>query len=364
MDARPAALTTLDPRTDRSPATTSAAVWDGPTGGVQVVRVPVPALRAGEVLVEIDLATVCGSDRHTVSGRRPGPAPSVLGHEAVGRVVEVGPGGAAAADGSQVAAGDRVVWGIAVSCGDCDRCRSGRTAKCRRVRKVGHEPFHSSWPLSGTYARHIALPRGAVIVPAPTELADEVAAPAACATATVMAALEAAGPVAGRRTLVSGCGMLGLAATAALRDAGAATIAVTDPSGDRRRVALAMGADTAHGTDERLPPVDVAIEVSGAASAVTGAFATLALGGVLVLAGSVSPGPQVLLDPERVVRQWLTVRGVHNYEPRHLQQAIDLLVRTRSLDWSGLVEPAVALTDLTEILTGRPGIRPRAAVRP
>ncbi len=70
----------MDPLTTRL---TRAAVWTG--GNTLMVReVPIPELGDGDVLVRVDLATVCGSDLHTVSGRRAGACPSVLGHEAVG----------------------------------------------------------------------------------------------------------------------------------------------------------------------------------------------------------------------------------------------------------------------------------------
>ena len=108
---------------------TRAAVWDGSAIAVREVRLPEPG--PGETLIRISTATVCGSDLHTVSGRRPAPCPSILGHEAVGVVVATG------AD-SPVSVGDRVVWSGTVSCGDCPRCRAGLSAKCCSVRKVGH----------------------------------------------------------------------------------------------------------------------------------------------------------------------------------------------------------------------------------
>ncbi|OOL27553.1 dehydrogenase, partial [Rhodococcus rhodochrous] len=158
---------------------TRAAVWTG--DGVDVRDVPVPRLGAGELLVRVRLATVCGSDLHTVAGRRPGPRPSVLGHEAVGDVVAAGPG-------AGTVVGTRVVWTVTASCGACDRCVSGRTAKCRAVRKVGHEPFDGDWALSGGFAHHIVLPAGVGVVRVPDSVPDVVAAPAACATATAVAA--------------------------------------------------------------------------------------------------------------------------------------------------------------------------------
>lgn len=348
----------MDPRTaDLTSPTTRVALWEG-GDAVRLVDVPLPAPGPGEVLVRVRLATVCGSDRHTVSGRRPAPAPSVLGHEAVGDVVATGPD-------APVTVGDRVVWGVTVACGACDRCATGRTAKCRSVRKVGHEAFASDWPLSGTYARHLVLPRGATIARVPAGLPDELASPAGCATATVMATIEAAGPLAGRRVLVSGAGMLGITAVAAARAAGAAHVLVTDPDAARRELALRFGATSAHDVDAPTGTVDVAIELSGVSPAVSRCLDALDVGGRLVLAGSVAPAPPVPLDPERVVRGWLTVTGVHNYEPRHLTAALDLLARTRdAVPWHELVTPAVGLDQIGRLLTGPAGVAPRAAVVP
>ncbi|QJW35046.1 zinc-binding dehydrogenase [Cellulosimicrobium protaetiae] len=351
----------MDPRTADL---TTVALWEGGTA-VRLAEVPLPDLMPGEVLVRVRLATVCGSDRHTVTGRRRSPAPSVLGHEAVGEVVGLGPDGARSVDGRPLRPGDRVVPGVAVACGACDRCLAGRTAKCRAVRKVGHESFESEWALSGTYARHLVLPAGATLARVPARLPDELAAPAACATATVMAVVEAAGPLAGRRVLVSGAGMLGITAVAAARDAGAAEVVVTDPDPARRGLALRFGATSARAVDEPVGLVDVAIELSGASPAVARCLDVLDVGGRLVLAGSVAPAPAVAVDPERVVRGWLTVTGVHNYEPRHLGAALDLLDRTRDVvPWRELVSAPVPLDALGDVLAGSPGTAPRVAVRP
>ena len=64
-----------------------AAVWAGPEAGFSVDPLPLPDLRPGELLVRTELATICGSDLHTINGDRPTPLPTVLGHEAIGHVV-------------------------------------------------------------------------------------------------------------------------------------------------------------------------------------------------------------------------------------------------------------------------------------
>lgn len=355
-----------------------AMVWHG-GDGFRRTPLPVPELGPGEALAVVDLATVCGSDRHTVSGRRPGACPSILGHEAVGRLVAVHEHGVVDVQGLPLSVGDRVVWSVAASCGRCDRCRRGLTAKCRVLLKTGHEPLDGPWTLSGDFATHVHLRRGLSIARVPDEVPDGAAAVAACAGATVMACVEAAGPVEAlrdRRVLVSGAGMLGLFACAILAELGAAEIEIRDVHPGRLATALAFGATRAvqvggdadgRSTEQGESRVDVAVELSGAPSSVRACLEALDLGGRLVLAGSVAPGPELSLSPERIVRSWLSLAGVHNYEPRHLQQAVDFLQRTAGrFDWSAVIAAPLPLAELPGLLL-HPEPQPtilRRAVRP
>ena len=332
-----------------APGVTRAAVWTG--SGVDVQKVDLPELAHGETLVRVRLATVCGSDLHTVTRRRRAPCPSVLGHEAVGTVVAGGT--------RSISVGDRVVWSVTVPCGRCARCRSGFTAKCTSVRKVGHERFDGDWPLSGAYAEHVVLPPGTAIAKVPEAMPDAVAAPAACATATVMATLEAAGNVAGRRVLVIGAGMLGLTAAAALAEAGA-RVRVTDVDPHRLEMTCRFG-----GTPDGGGSVDAAIDFSGSSEAIDSAFARLSTGGVLVLAGSVLPGRRIEISPETIVRQWLTITGVHNYEPRHLTRAVKFLERTlEAYPWHTVVADPVDLDAIASAFAPAPAGKLRAAIKP
>lgn len=325
----------------------TAMVWQGEGHHHEAVAVPGVRLSPGDVLVEIELATVCGSDVHTVLGHRAASTPLVLGHEQVGRVVALGRGGAKSVDGHRVALGERVVWSVAVPCGRCSRCRRGLPQKCLSLQRYGHERMRRGWELSGGFATHGHILDGTPIVAVPEEMPAAVLAPASCATATVAAALEAAAeitPVEGALVLIAGAGMLGLTAAAMATEAGAHVV-VSDPDAARRDTALEFGAAAV--SDPRSSPESalglaaalvraggrgaaptIAIELSGAAAAARSLLAALDVGGVLVVAGSVSPGPELAIDPEQLVRRLLTVRGVHNYAPRHLQQAVRFLADT------------------------------------
>ncbi|NLT28891.1 MAG: alcohol dehydrogenase catalytic domain-containing protein [Propionibacterium sp.] len=321
----------------------------------------------GDAVVQVDFATVCGSDRHTVEGRRPGACPSVLGHEAVGRLVRVPPG-RLGVTGTELQVGDRVIWSVIAACAGpqrCDRCRAGLSAKCRNLRKTGHEALDSGWPLSGGYASHVVLPPGLAIAPVPASVDDLPAATAACAAATVMACRQAATditPIGGQRVLIIGAGMLGLYAAAVSATGGAAEVVVVDPDPTRRGLAEQFGAtSTAATADGAL--ADVVFELSGAPSSVRAGLAALDVGGVLVLAGSVAPHGTIEVDPEQVVRRLITVRGVHNYEPPHLDEAVRFLADT-DWPWHLVIGDPVPLAELPEVFA-RP-VRPevlRAGVR-
>ena len=346
-------------------ATVQAQVWLG-NRDFSLREFDMPNPGPGEAVAAVDFATVCGSDVHTVHGRRSGPYPGILGHEAVGRIVSLGADGGVDQAGAALAVGDRVVWSVTAACRECDRCRAGHSAKCRKLLKTGHEPLSGPWPLSGGYATHIVLHRGLTLVRVPDTVPDPAAAMSACALATVMACLEAAGDLAGRRVLVSGVGMLGLCACAVASERGASWVEARDPNPQRRALACRFGAD--RGVDPAHADTgvvtDVVIELSGLPAAVSTALNSVDIGGRVVLAGSVAPRGTVPVDPEHLVRSLITIVGVHNYEPRHLAAAIDFLTATNRYDFTPVIAEPASLADLPPELTDAGGAVLRRAVRP
>lgn len=92
-------------------------IFDGPDRPMRYESRKLPReMGDGDVLAENSLATICGSDLPTLSGRREEQAPCVLGHEGVGRIVEVGTGR------NDLTVEDRITWSIADSCGQCVFC--------------------------------------------------------------------------------------------------------------------------------------------------------------------------------------------------------------------------------------------------
>lgn len=355
-------------------------LFDGPGLPLRHLRVPKPCPQTGEVLVRIQMCTLCGSDLHSFTGRRQVPCPSVLGHEILG-VVEALPAGSpvAAADGALLRVGERVVWSVAAACGSCFRCRRGLPQKCLQLRKYGHEPQRGDDHLNGGLATHCLLRSGTAIVRVPDGLPDEVACPAGCATATVMAAVRAAGPVEDRAVLVQGAGMLGLTAAAVCREAGAGAVLVSDTSPERCQHALRFGATgvldaTLSAADQQAQirrangkdGVDVVFEMSGSRDSLEVGIGLLDVGGTYVWVGTVYPVGSLSIDPELVVRRLLSIRGVHNYHPVDLVGAVEFLKRKHTIyPFDELVSPRFGLDQVAQAFQTFQSLRPlRVAVTP
>lgn len=322
------------------PAAT-AMVWTGVGQPHETIAVPGVALGDADVLVAIEMSTICGSDVHTVLGRRSAPVPLVLGHESVGRVIALGDTGADAVDGTPLRIGDRVVWSVTVSCASCDRCLCGMPQKCRTLGKYGHDRIGVHGDLTGAFGSHMQLRAGTAIVRVPEALPAAVLAPASCATATAWSAVARAArwrDLDGAAVRIHGAGLVGLSAAAIAAEAGA-DVEVRDPNGQRQALAARFGA----GLLDREP--DVVIEASG--HAVAEALAGVTVGGIVVLVGSVFPADAVPLDAESIVRRLVTIAGVHNYTGAELAEAVAFLAgRGRAYPFAEAVGAVRSLADI------------------
>ena len=319
--------------------TASAMVFEGVDQPLQPRQIPLPELDSQEVLVRVLCCTICGSDVHTFEGHRATPLPTILGHEILGEVVALGgKGEVLGITGAPIEVGQRVTWSVVGHCGSCFYCQQELPQKCEQLFKYGHRALQEDHQLSGGLADYCHLKPGTRLLTVPDDLPTRVATPANCATATIAGAFRVAGDVRDAHVLILGAGMLGLTAAAMASSRGAASVVVTDISAERLKRAERFGA---HKTvlmgegGDGLPDavqgltsgrgMDVVIDVCGVAEAVQQGLHSLRIGGVLVLLGSVFPGPPLSLDLENVVRRMLTIRGVHNYAPEDLVAAVEFL---------------------------------------
>ncbi|MEV0972010.1 zinc-dependent alcohol dehydrogenase [Microtetraspora glauca] len=268
---------------------------------------PDPVCRPDHVIVAIRDVGICGTDLGLFDGSRTVPhLPWVIGHEAHGRIVEVGAG----IPPSRI--GERVAIEPNYPCQACAPCQNGAPALCLRR---GSPALN----LPGMLAERVEVPaRHAWTLPA--GLADQ---DAVCVEplAVALAAVRRAALTGTASCLVVGAGALGLLLVHALRSAGH-PVAVLEPHPERRARAVALGA--AHAPDGTEFPV--AFETSGTAAGGEAALARLAPQGRLVLVG-VGSDP-IPLDTRIAVRRGLTVLGSMIYDhPRDYRATIDAVAR-------------------------------------
>ncbi|MBP2472528.1 alcohol dehydrogenase [Crossiella equi] len=281
----------------------------------------------GELLIRVGAAGLCHSDLSVINGARPRPVPMVLGHEAAGEVVEVGP------ETSGFRPGDRVVLSFVPACGHCARCVSGRPALCEpgaAANKAGHllggqrrwrgpdgdRPHHHLGV--SAFAEHtVVSARSAVRVP--NELPFEIAALFGCAVLTgAGAALNSARVEPGERVAVFGLGGVGLAAVLGALVAGAGQLVAVDLVPAKRALARELGAteDVAGGADAVAAVreltgggADKVIDTTGSVRVLEQAYAATRPGGTTVTVGLPHPDHKLTLPALSLIAEERTLRG-------------------------------------------------------
>lgn len=270
---------------------------------------PRPTLGPREVLIQVTHTGICGTDRHIYewdawSASRV-PLGITIGHEFVGRVVEVG----GAVLKTQV--GDRVSGEGHIGCGVCEPCRTGNGHICEKVDIIGIDR-------DGCFAQFIAMPEEN-LWPVHPDIPDHVAAvfdPLGNAMHTVMAA-----GVSGRSVLITGVGTIGLMAVTIAHAAGAGLIIVTDTNARRLERALNLGANQAFLSTEADWPQharalthdqgpQVWLEMSGHPVAIQQGFKALRNGGTAALLG-IPAKPVELNLPDDIIFKGATVLGIN-----------------------------------------------------
>ena len=333
---------------------------------LEIREFPFPTPRKREAIVRIQCCTICRSDLHTWSGRRPGPTPAILGHEIVGEIAALGPGLNHDAAGQPLTEGDRVTWTLHSSCGRCVYCQKHQLPmKCQHVRKFGHQACTEPPHLHGGFAEYCVIDAGTSLLTVPQNVPDLVAAPLNCAVATVVAGWEAAELQPRESVLIQGAGGLGCYGAAYAAFAGAGRVIVTDIDADRLQIARRFGAtdciDVARHSEEQVISrvrqltdglgVDCVMEVAGVPSAVPLGLATLRKGGRFVEIGCSFPEAIASIDLSVVLWNMLTIRGVHNYDVRHLRRAVDFISETIDrFPYQELVTCTFRLSEINEAL--------------
>ena len=307
----------------------------------QVADVPEPIALAGQVVVEVSKAGVCGTDVEFFTGEMAylhsdeAAYPLRLGHEWCGNVISVGEG----ADKKWI--GRRVVGDTMLGCGKCQRCKTNRQHVCKDRYEIG---VRYGW--AGALAEQLVVPEGA-LYELPDSLDDTIGAliePGGNALRCV----EAAGAGPGKRILICGSGTIGLLSAQIALDYGA-EVHMLGRNSETLKLALDLGVTAiAQNFDPIYGGYDAVIDATNDREIPNQAVTAVEPGGRVVFIG-ISANPSQI-DTRSLVLKDVTAVGILSASPG-IAKVIDLYATGR-VDPRPIVAATVGLLQVNSILAG------------
>lgn len=302
-------------------------------GHLDVREMAEPRLEPGDALIRVEAAGICATDlKIWHNGHRLwGDRPAVLGHEVVGRVVQV------AGSPAHPRVGDRVVLAPNVGCGQCSTCRRGWDSLCPDFRAVGVG-------LDGGMAEFVRVPARAVdrgsLVPCPEHLPAEVATMAE-PLSTCYRGLRQCGLAAGESALIIGAGPMGLFAALLAQSMGACPTMVAEVAAGRREFARSLGVGLV--IDPAAAPLpeqvrgltggegaDVVMVAVGLEAVQHDAILSAAVGGRINLFAGLPSGAEMSGFPSNLVHyRQLAVVGTTGSTPGDMSAVVQLMANGR-----------------------------------
>lgn len=333
-----------------TPATMRTVVIDTP-GSFRVAPRPVPEVDAGDLLVRVRGAGLCGTDLHLLDGELPYDSfPLVPGHEFYGEVVAVGD------DGDQARVGRLVAVDPNIPCLACPQCRRGRPNLCRDYQALGVTR-------DGAVAELVRVP-GHLAYDLPHHVSDAAALlvePLACA----IHGMDRLPRNVADRYLVYGAGTMGLLVSMLAAELSHDTVTVVEPNTNRRAVADSLGFEAVAHAGQLSPAMrwDVVIDCTGVVSAIEDGLSRVGPGGVLQCFGVASEEAVATIRPFDIYRNEITIVG-----SMAILHSFDRAVQTAQA-WGDRLAPLVThnfpLEDYTEaVATFRSGAGLKIALRP
>jgi threonine dehydrogenase-like Zn-dependent dehydrogenase len=241
-----------------------AVVWHG-VGDIRLDDVPEPKIKEPtDAVVRLTASAICGTDLHFIRGTMPDLEPgTVLGHEGVGVVEELG------ADVRNFNVGDRVVISSTIACGYCVYCRAGYYAQCDNANPNGPTAGTAffggpkdSGPFQGLQAERARIPFANVgLVKLPKNVSDDQAILLSDIFPTAYFGAELAEIKPGDTVAVFGCGPVGQFTIVSAKLLGAGRIFAIDQVADRLELARKQGAEVIDFSRE--DPVDTISRLTG-----------------------------------------------------------------------------------------------------
>jgi threonine dehydrogenase-like Zn-dependent dehydrogenase len=318
------------------------------TARVETATVADPAIREpSDVVVRTRVSAICGSDLHVYLGRETGIEPgTVMGHEFLGEVAEVGRGVKA------LSVGDLVVSPFTTSCGSCFYCRKGLTCRCTGGQLFGW--VQNGRGLEGAQAEYVRVPMAEstlVRLPEGVDVEAALFLGDILATGFFCADMAEAGP-AGVYAVV-GCGPVGLFAILGARERGAERIFAIDVVPERLELAKRFGASPidAGRSDSREivreategRGADAVLEVVGSPEATRLAFDLIRPGGIVSAVG-VHTEAQFAFSPVEAYDKNLTYRAGRCPARAYIDKLLPLVLSGK-YDLASIVSHRLPLTE-------------------
>jgi L-iditol 2-dehydrogenase len=310
-----------------------------------------PRLQAGDVLVKVKAATVCGTDIRIFRGKKTAGIryPSILGHEFAGEVADTG-------GHKHLHVGQAVTVCPAFACGHCDNCLRDAENLCGNLVAMGYE-------IDGAFADYVRIPASGVragnVFAMPEGISYERAAlaePLAC----VINGQERAEVSNGDTVVILGAGPIGLLHVKLARLRGAKSIIVSQTSALRRKAALAAGADIVIDPNEvnLIEHVrqrtggrgaDVAICAIGKPELANDALRLVRPRGRVNLFAGFSKAVEAQLDVNAIHYNELVLSGAFGLTRAQFQSALSMIA-SGEIDLDGFLTHRFGLSDITEAL--------------
>jgi alcohol dehydrogenase len=308
---------------------------------------PIPQPEPGDALVAIESVGICGSDMHAYLGHDERRVPPlILGHEAVGTVIE----------GSR--AGEKVVLNPLITCGVCTDCLAGRQNLCANRDLIGMYR-------AGAFAEQIAIPERNLIPVPPDMSASRAALTEPGATglhAVLLAERASARPISEARALVLGAGSVGLLTALILQDKGVTQVDIAETNVLRRKT-VELHTDCRVIDPLQSPPdaasYDLVFDAVGNSITRQSSIASVCSGGVIVHIGLMDNKGE--MDVRAMTLREITFIGAYTYTPVDLQRTLEKLYSGAlgSLEWieqRPLAQGAQAFHELNSSLCAAPKI--------
>ncbi len=340
---------------------------------IQEIEIDPP--HAGEVRVQLATCAICHSDIHYIEGAWGGKLPAVYGHEAAGRVREVGAGV------TSVKAGDPVVVSLIRSCGRCFYCMQGTLHLCetsfaldRENRLHGKDGMAIHQGLrTGAFAEYVVVDESQ-IVEVPAEMPMDSAALLACGVITGLGAVVNTAQIpAGSSVVIIGTGGVGMNSVQGARLAGAHPIVAVDLAENKLDLARSLGAThtvnpSKVGLKEAVYALtegrgaDYVLVTVGSAQAMEQGVELLRRGGTLVLVGMPAYGETMRIEATDLADKSLRILG-SKMGSTHLRVDVPRMVEFYQRDRLRLDELITARYPLEEINEAIAAVKGGTALR-